>query len=108
MSPEVRVGTGPFKMEEFVEGQYVSYVANENYWAGRPHLDLIIFRLFAEHETSTLAFEKGEVDVLSFLTGEEVKRFGANPEGNIMLRGTPLSPNYINITDKPYFSGSYG
>ena len=102
-SPEVRVGTGPFKMEEFVEAQYVSYVANENYWAGRPHLDRIVFRLFKEHETSTLAFEKGEIDVLSFLTAEEVKRFGANPEGNVMLRGTPLSPNYINITDKPYF-----
>ena len=102
LSPEVRVGTGPFKLEEHVEGQYVSFVANENYWAGRPHLDRIVMRFFSEHETGTLAFEKGEVDLLDFLTAEEVRRFGEDPQGNVFLRGTPLSPNYVNVTDKPY------
>ena len=62
--------------------------------------DRIVFRIFAEHETGTLAFDKGEVDVLEFLTAEEIRRFGNNPEGNLMLRGTPLSPNYINVTYK--------
>jgi len=103
LSPEVRVGTGPFKLEENVEGQYVSFVANDNYWAGRPHLDRIVFRSFAEHETATLAFEKGEVDWLQFLTAEEVRRFGDDPQGKVFLRGAPLSPNYVNVTDKPYF-----
>ena len=101
-SPEVRVGTGPFKVEEHVDGQYLSLVANENYWAGRPYLDRMIFKFFAEHETGTLAFEKGEVDVLEFLTAEEIRRFGKNPEGTVLLRATPLSPNYINTADKPF------
>ena len=102
LSTDVRVGTGPFKLEEAVEGQYVSMEANDNYWAGRPYLDRIVFRLFDEHETGTLAFEKGEVDVLEFLTSQEVYRFGADPQGNVFLRGTPLSPNYINVADKPF------
>lgn len=102
MSTDVRVGTGPFKLEESVEGQYVSVVANDNYWAGRPYLDRIVVRFFDEHETGTLAFEKGEVDLLEFLTAQEVNRFGADPQGNVFLRGAPLSPNYINVADKPF------
>lgn len=102
LTSEIRVGTGPFRFEESVEGQYVSFVANENYWAGRPHLDRIVMRFFSEHETGTLAFEKGEVDEVEFLTAQEVTRFGADPQGNVFLRGTPLSPNYINIANKPF------
>jgi len=104
LSPEVRVGTGPFKLEEHVEGQFASFVANEDYWAGRPYLDRIVFRLFAEHETGTLAFEAGEVDLISNLTSEEVRRFSEdNPEGFVFLRGSPLIKNAFNIGDKPYF-----
>ena len=102
LTTEVRVGTGPFQFEESVEGLYVSFVANENYWAGRPHLDRIVMRYFSEHETGTLAFEKGEVDEVEFITAQEVTRFSEDPQGNIFLRGAPLSPNYINVADKPF------
>ncbi len=102
LTAEVRVGTGPFLFEESVEGLYVSFVANDNYWAGRPHLDRVVMRFFSEHETGTLAFEKGEVDEVEFLTAQEVTRFSEDPQGNVFLRGAPLSPNYINVADKPF------
>jgi peptide/nickel transport system substrate-binding protein len=101
MSTDVRIGTGPFVFEEYVEGQYVTNVANENYWAGRPYLDRIVTRFFEEYETGTLAFEKGEADFLEFLSAQDVARFGADPQGYVFLRGQPLSPNYINIADHP-------
>ncbi len=102
MSTDVRIGTGPFVFEEFVEGQYVAVAANENYWAGRPHLDRIVQRFFEEYETGTLAFEKGETDLLEFLSAQDVSRYGADPQGLVFLRGQPLSPNYINAADKPF------
>ena len=48
MSPDVRVGTGPFKLEEFVEGNYTSFARNDNYWAGKPYLDRYVVRFFDE------------------------------------------------------------
>jgi ABC-type transport system substrate-binding protein len=101
MSTDVRIGTGPFVFEEYVEGQYVTNVANENYWAGRPYLDRIVTRFFEEYETGTLAFEKGEADSLESLSAQDVSRYGADPQGFVFLRGQPLSPNYINIADHP-------
>ena len=102
MSPDVRVGTGPFKLEEFVEENYTSFARNDNNWAGKPYLDRYVVRFFDEHETGTIAFEKGEVDLVEFLIAQEVYRFAEDPQGNVFLRGTPLSPNYINAADRPF------
>ena len=37
--PALQLGNGPFQMTEYAEEQQVSFVANENYWGGRPKLD---------------------------------------------------------------------
>ena len=108
-SPEMRVGTGPFVFEEYAEGQFASVTANEDYWAGRPYLDRIVLRFFDEYETGSLAFEKGEADLLDGLTSQDVTRYAeTNPEGYVFLRGNPLSANYINVADKPYLKDKRG
>jgi len=40
-------GTGPYKMEEYVEGQYALLVANENYVKGRPNIDRVLYRIIS-------------------------------------------------------------
>ncbi len=39
---------------------------------------------------------------MEFLTAQEVYQFAEDPQGNVFLRGTPLSPNYINAADQPF------
>ena len=46
------------------------------------------------------------MDLLEFLTAQEVARFGEDPQGNVFLRGRPLSPNYINVADRPFLKDS--
>jgi peptide/nickel transport system substrate-binding protein len=64
------IGTGPFKFKEFVSGDHVTLVRNENYWRkdalGRqlPYLDKVIFKIIPGAAERTLALEKGEVDLL--------------------------------------------
>ncbi len=39
------IGTGPFKFEQYVEGQYVEWVRNDDYHLGAPKLDRIIIKV---------------------------------------------------------------
>jgi peptide/nickel transport system substrate-binding protein len=55
------VGNGPFKLSNYVDGQYAEMVANEDFFLGRPLLDKLVIR-FGDPDTLTAALESGEID----------------------------------------------
>ncbi|MEX1100951.1 MAG: ABC transporter substrate-binding protein [Actinomycetota bacterium] len=61
------VGSGPFQLVEWKDGQFWRVEANEDYWDGAPKVDEIVFRAFDNQETMSLALRDGEVDVVSGL-----------------------------------------
>ncbi len=59
------VGTGPFKLAEWIPKQKVTFVRNANYFKkGLPYLDKIEYQLGAAAAVSFLRFQKNEVDEL--------------------------------------------
>ena len=59
------VGTGPWKFKDWIKGDQIILVRNENYWKkGLPYLDRIVFKIIPSESSRALAFEKGEVDYL--------------------------------------------
>jgi len=59
------VGTGPFKFKEWVKGDHITLVRNNDYYKpGFPYLDRIIFKTIRDATSRALAFEKGEVDLM--------------------------------------------
>ena len=59
------VGSGPFKLKEWVKGDHITLVRNENYFKkGRPFLDSVIFRIIPSGATRATAFETGEVNAI--------------------------------------------
>ena len=66
------IGTGPYMLEEWVQGDRIVLVKNPNYWRdGYPILDKITFRPITESSTRTAAIQTGEVDVANRLSPEE-------------------------------------
>lgn len=58
------VGSGQYKFNEWVEGQYSSFVRNENYWGDDPGVaDEIIFKPILEAASRVIALQNGEIDV---------------------------------------------
>ena len=45
------IGTGPFKFKEWKEGQYVKVEAFDDYYAGRPHLDSITYKIIPDSKS---------------------------------------------------------
>lgn len=60
------VCSGPFKLESWGADQIV-LVANEQYWAGRPKIDRVVFRFIAEGKAVVDALLKDEVDFVARL-----------------------------------------
>ena len=78
--PDDLVGSGPFKIVEYKPAQYVKYVANENYWLGRPFIDELVIVFITEANVAILAVQKGDVDVYQgWVTPEVVPQLLSTP-----------------------------
>jgi peptide/nickel transport system substrate-binding protein len=58
------IGTGPYKMEQWVRGQQISMIRNPDYWRGWEgnHLDKIVIRVVKEPTTHRQLIETGDAD----------------------------------------------
>jgi len=72
------VGTGPWVLERWREGVGMTFVANDDYFEGRPRLDRLIFRFIPDPSTRQAEFEAGNLEVLA-LSEENVDHFLGHP-----------------------------
>jgi ABC-type transport system substrate-binding protein len=67
------VGTGPFKLKEWVLNDHLTVVRNESYWRkGLPYLDEIVFRPIEEEASRVAALRAGDIDGMSSENGHTV------------------------------------
>lgn len=55
---------GPWIIDSWTKGQEVRLVPNENYWAGVPHLDAVVFRFIPETSAEVEAIKSGQVSAI--------------------------------------------
>ena len=60
------VCSGPFRFESWTRDQIV-LSANDQYWAGRPQIDRVVFRFIADGKAVVEALLRGEVDFVARL-----------------------------------------
>ncbi|HEX9859866.1 MAG TPA: ABC transporter substrate-binding protein, partial [Nitrospirota bacterium] len=58
------VGTGPFRFSEWVTGERITLVANDDYFLGRPKTDRIVTRVIPETSTQFLELKAGGIDFM--------------------------------------------
>lgn len=64
--PEMIIGTGPFKLTEYLPGQRLVYKRNPNYWQkGLPYIDSIVRYIVQDENAQLIKFRAGEIDILS-------------------------------------------
>ena len=80
------VGSGPFTLAEYEPGQFWRMVANENYWAGRPKYDEVVFRIFNNADAMVSALEKGEIDAAQDVPASSFERLSTT-EGIVTVEG---------------------
>lgn len=73
------VGTGPYKMTAWDEGQAITLSKNEEYFKGEPNIDTIIFKLVPDDNAKALQLKSGELD-LALLTPKDAVAFADNSD----------------------------
>ena len=60
--PDHAVGTGPFKIDKYVDRQEMELVPNADYWSGKPKLDRLILKPMPDPATRLAALQSGEIN----------------------------------------------
>jgi peptide/nickel transport system substrate-binding protein len=75
------VGTGPFKVQEWIRGDHITMIRNEEYYqSGLPYLDQVIFRIIPNAASQVAALERGEISmVMTRISPVDARRFQNSP-----------------------------
>ncbi len=97
------VGTGPFKIAEYVPYSHIKYVKNKDYWEkGLPYLDEMTFKVTPEEEARIAALRAGAVQH-ALVTAEGAKRLAAEKSIAVLKRPTGQLIAFVpNGRRKPY------
>lgn len=68
------IGTGPYMLESWDEGQAITLVKNEDYFKGAANIDKIIFKIVTDDNAKALQMQTGELD-LAHLTPKDAETF---------------------------------
>ncbi len=100
---QMPIGTGPFKMAEWKQGDMVRLVKNTDYWKpGRPYLDAIEWRIVTSAATRTLSFIAGEFDLTASgdLNANAVKDIRAQAPKAICQTSASNSTGFLFVNHK--------
>jgi len=90
------LGTGPFMLDEWVHGEYIRLVKNENYWQdGLPYLDAIKYVIVPDESVRIMMLEAGEADRTINVNDFELERLDA--AADITVRTIPSARQYYII-----------
>jgi peptide/nickel transport system substrate-binding protein len=65
------VGSGPYLLTDYQEGQFVKLAANKHYWRGAPKVDQLEFVHFDNTDAEVQALIKGDIDLVNGLSAAQ-------------------------------------
>jgi len=94
-----QMGTGPYKLAEYIPGDHLTLVRNSDYEWGPAHLrwgggsvDEIEFRFYEDPSTRAMALESGQVQVMGEIPPQDAGRFEAAAEFKLHPAAIPGQP----------------
>ena len=92
------IGTGPFILEEYVEGEHAIMKKNPDYWdEGLPYLDEVIFLFMPEEATRLAALRVGDIDIEYAPPASEIPMVEDDP--NIVVTICATGSYYTLVMD---------
>ncbi|MCC6178543.1 MAG: hypothetical protein IT305_24835 [Chloroflexi bacterium] len=97
------VGTGPFKIAEYVPQSHIRYVKNPDYWEkGLPYLDEVTFKIATDEETRVAGLRSGQVKY-AFIGPEAAQRLKSDKNITILSAAGPSQRvTNLNTKRKPF------
>ena len=68
------VGTGPYKLVEWKQDDFVKLTRNDDYWGDKAKIKELVFRVIPESSTRAIEVESGGIDIATKVAPSEVSR----------------------------------
>jgi peptide/nickel transport system substrate-binding protein len=94
------IGTGPFRVRNYVDKKSAVLVRNENYWGGRPPLDGVRVTFYQGSAPIVLALRAGTLDLAMQLSPQEGAPFKNNPRFKYYAQPTSAHRQFCMRTDE--------
>lgn len=101
---ELPVGTGPYKLVEYTEGERLRFQANENYFLGKPIVDELVIPFISGSSQAFTALQAGEIDsTLRPVPPSTINKFKQNDQIRV-VQATRLAmvSLQLNYTRQPF------
>ena len=99
------IGTGPFTFVEWVPDDHLTVQRNDDYWAGAPYLDEVVFKPIADSTARKAAYDAGDIDVYYTGSSSEITEYFVQQDaGEVGVTiGAPSEPDVVmfNTTKAP-------
>jgi len=69
------MGTGPYKITEFVPDESVTLVRNEEYWGPKPAVEAVTIKIIPDSSALLLAMRSGELDAVFPVPFNQIKQW---------------------------------
>ena len=89
------IGTGPYKLREFIRGDRVVLEANDSYWRGRPTARTITFVVVPEASTRVAGLVSGEYDFACALSPDTLPLL--DRYGDVEGRGAQIENTHLIV-----------
>lgn len=96
LNPQQSIGSGPFRLVEYVKGQYIRLQANPKHFSEPPRIGGIEFRIYTDILAMVTAISNKEIDLITTVPLEAVSALNGLP-GVDVVAGPPVSPNVADI-----------
>lgn len=97
------MGSGPFKLTEWVKDDHITMAANANYWHGKPKLDQLTFKPIAEGATRAAALQTGQVGLVMDLPEQFINDVKSKSELQVsVIAGGRTHQFIMDSTIKPF------
>jgi peptide/nickel transport system substrate-binding protein len=93
---EAMIGTGPFKMVEYKQNEFVHLAANKEHFQTPPKIDEVVFQTFQNQDALVQALRTGQVDMITEMPKAAVPSL-RNAENIKLVIGQPLAPTIRDI-----------
>ncbi|MFC5357619.1 ABC transporter substrate-binding protein [Azospirillum himalayense] len=87
------IGTGPWRIKEYIPGVRATFVPNPGYWQGRPLADSVELTMFEDEAAQLLAFQNQTIDMTDTVGVNNARAVLRNASRyNVDVRKTSVHP----------------
>lgn len=90
------IGSGPFKMLEYRQNEFVHLAAVKDHYLYPPKIDEVVFQTFENQDALVQAIKTGQVDMITEMPNTAVASLRNEPNIEV-VSGAPLAPGVSDI-----------